>query len=159
MNKFTWLFLAAYADPKALPVVLRAQADTEEEARAHLAGDYSLTFAAKINTASPVSHHFYDMENETMWSVTGSCLSCDEIMEWGAGQEQKKESEEVKERDTILDGGDIQELNILLSQAGSLGEVTYNAVLNEELHETLGNLIGLQLDLIGKIQGKIEAAI
>ncbi|ECF5917025.1 host cell division inhibitor Icd-like protein [Salmonella enterica subsp. salamae] len=54
MNKFTWLFLAAYADPKALPVVLRTQADTEEEARAHLAGDYSLTFAAKIRTECQV---------------------------------------------------------------------------------------------------------
>lgn len=51
---FTWLFLATYADPKALPVTLRTQADTEHEAREQLAGDHSLTFAAKIRTDCPV---------------------------------------------------------------------------------------------------------
>jgi hypothetical protein len=46
-KNFTWLFLATYADAKALPVVLRTQANTEDEARSQLSGDFSLTFAAK----------------------------------------------------------------------------------------------------------------
>lgn len=83
MHKFTWLFLATYADPKALPVVLRAQAETEDDARHRLSGDWSLTFAAKINTACPVIHSFYAEEDETMWSITGSNLTRGEIRRWG----------------------------------------------------------------------------
>lgn len=49
--KFVWLFLASYnAAPDAIPVALRTQADTEEQARNNLAGEWSLTFAAKIRT-------------------------------------------------------------------------------------------------------------
>jgi hypothetical protein len=39
-KSFTWLFLATYADAKALPVVLRTQANTEDEARSQLTGDF-----------------------------------------------------------------------------------------------------------------------
>ncbi|MDK9583186.1 host cell division inhibitor Icd-like protein [Lelliottia wanjuensis] len=52
---FTWLFLATYEDPEALPVVLRTQANTESAARELLAGDHSLTFAAKIRTDCPIT--------------------------------------------------------------------------------------------------------
>lgn len=65
--KFTGLFLATYADQKAFPVVLRTQAATEEEARAHLAGDFSLSFAAKIRTESPIHECWIDSESGTLW--------------------------------------------------------------------------------------------
>lgn len=65
---FTWLFLATYADPKAMPVTLRTQADTEREAREQLAGDYSLMFAAKIRTDCPV--------------VDGWCSGTDKCFSW-----------------------------------------------------------------------------
>lgn len=39
-KSFTWLFLATYDDPLALPVVLRTQANTEDEARSQLTGDF-----------------------------------------------------------------------------------------------------------------------
>jgi hypothetical protein len=69
---FTWLFLATYADPKALPVTLRTQADTEEAAREHLAGDYTLTFAAKIRTDCPITCHWMERDKAVLWSVIGT---------------------------------------------------------------------------------------
>ncbi|EMX5218156.1 TPA: host cell division inhibitor Icd-like protein [Klebsiella pneumoniae] len=69
--KFTWLFLATYADPQALPVVLRTQANTEYEARSQLAGDFSLTFAAKIRTDCPLTCHWMDRDSSVLWSVMG----------------------------------------------------------------------------------------
>ena len=68
-KNFTWLFLATYADPKKLPVVLRTQADTEEEARAYLAGDFSLSFVAKIRTESPIHECWVDSESGTLWQI------------------------------------------------------------------------------------------
>ncbi|MEF3183150.1 host cell division inhibitor Icd-like protein [Klebsiella quasipneumoniae subsp. quasipneumoniae] len=58
-KNFTWLFLATYADSRALPVVLRTQANTEDEARSQLSGDFSLTFAAKIRSDCP--HSQFDL--------------------------------------------------------------------------------------------------
>ncbi|EEP9808252.1 host cell division inhibitor Icd-like protein [Salmonella enterica subsp. diarizonae] len=83
MHKFTWLFLATYADPKALPVVLRTQADTEADARQKLVGDHTLTFDAKINTACPVNHSFYCEREESCWSVIGTRLTSADIKSWG----------------------------------------------------------------------------
>lgn len=71
---FTWLFLATYADPKSAPVVLRTQADTEETARAQLAGDYALTFAAKIRTESPIMATWADHDNFTLWTLNGTSI-------------------------------------------------------------------------------------
>lgn len=68
-KNFTWPFLATYADPKELPVVLRTQAATEEEARAYLAGDFSLSFAAKICTESPIHECWIDPESGTLWQI------------------------------------------------------------------------------------------
>ncbi|HCA9135640.1 TPA: host cell division inhibitor Icd-like protein [Klebsiella quasipneumoniae] len=68
-ENFTWLFLATYADPKAFPVVLRTQAATEEEARAHLVGDFSLSFAAKIRTESQIHECWIDSESGTLWQI------------------------------------------------------------------------------------------
>lgn len=70
---FTWLFLATYADPEALPVTLRTQADTEEEARELVAGDYSLTFAAKIRTDCPITHSWVTSTDKCIsWMVVGA---------------------------------------------------------------------------------------
>ncbi|WP_330983231.1 MULTISPECIES: host cell division inhibitor Icd-like protein [Enterobacterales] len=73
---FTWLFLASYASPDELPTVLRIEADTEEEARNMLTGSWHLTFAAKINSNSPlkdcaINEHWASAEgdNPCLWSV------------------------------------------------------------------------------------------
>jgi hypothetical protein len=70
-KNFTWLFLATYADAKALPVVLRTQANTEDEARSQLSGDFSLTFAAKIRSDCPLTCHWVDRDSSVLWSVMG----------------------------------------------------------------------------------------
>lgn len=70
-KNFTWLFLATYADAKLLPVVLRTQANTEDEARSQLAGDFSLTFAAKIRSDCPLTCHWVDRDSSVLWSVMG----------------------------------------------------------------------------------------
>lgn len=70
-KNFTWLFLATYADAKALPVVLRTQANTEDEARSQLTGDFSLTFAAKIRSDCPLTCYWVDRDSSVLWSVMG----------------------------------------------------------------------------------------
>ena len=70
-KNFTWLFLATYADAKTLPVVLRTQANTEDEARSQLSGDFSLTFAAKIRSDCPLTCHWLDRDSSVLWSVMG----------------------------------------------------------------------------------------
>lgn len=70
-KNFTWLFLATYADSRALPVVLRTQANTEDEARSKLTGDFSLTFAAKIRSDCPLTCHWVDRDSSVLWSVMG----------------------------------------------------------------------------------------
>lgn len=69
--KFTWLFLANYADSQALPVVLRTQANTEYEARSQLDGDLSLTFAANIRTDCPLTCYWMEQDSFVLWSVMG----------------------------------------------------------------------------------------
>ncbi|VUC76199.1 Uncharacterised protein [Raoultella terrigena] len=68
-KSFTWLFLATYTDAKALPVVLRTQANTEDEARLQLIGDFSLTFAAKIRSDCSPTRHWVDRDSSVLWSV------------------------------------------------------------------------------------------
>ncbi|EPF6666623.1 TPA: host cell division inhibitor Icd-like protein [Klebsiella pneumoniae] len=68
-KSFTWLFLATYTDPKALPVVLRTQANTEDEACSQLTGDFSLTFVAKIRTEIPIHECWIDSESGTLWQI------------------------------------------------------------------------------------------
>ncbi|MEH5733994.1 MULTISPECIES: host cell division inhibitor Icd-like protein [Klebsiella/Raoultella group] len=70
-KNFTWLFLATYADAKLLPIVLRTQANTEDEARSQLSGDFSLTFAAKIRSDCPLTCHWVDRDSSVLWSVMG----------------------------------------------------------------------------------------
>ncbi|HCT8862369.1 TPA: host cell division inhibitor Icd-like protein [Klebsiella michiganensis] len=70
-KSFTWLFLATYDDPLVLPVVLRTQANTENEARSQLTGDFSLIFAAKIRSDCPLSCHWVDRDSSVLWSVMG----------------------------------------------------------------------------------------
>ncbi|EAO7484798.1 TPA: host cell division inhibitor Icd-like protein [Salmonella enterica subsp. diarizonae] len=83
MLKFTWIFLSTSAESKALPVVLRTQADKEAEARQNRPGDHALTFVAKINTACPVRAGFYCEQNETSWQIIGHDLPKAHILEWG----------------------------------------------------------------------------
>ncbi|MCR1226328.1 host cell division inhibitor Icd-like protein [Klebsiella quasipneumoniae] len=84
-KNFTWLFLATYADAKALPVVLRTQANTEDEARSQLAGDFSLTFAAKIRSDCPLTCHWVDRDSSVLWSVMG-CNAGAALQEMKGGQ-------------------------------------------------------------------------
>ncbi len=70
-KNFTWLFLATYADSRAVPVVLRIQANTEDEARSQLTGDFSLTFAEKIRSNCPLTCHWVDRDSSVLWSVMG----------------------------------------------------------------------------------------
>lgn len=68
--KFTWLFLATpkcHAD--VCPVIVRFNADNEENARAAFP-DWNLTFAAKIRTESPCRFAFHDY-------ITGVTLTFD----------------------------------------------------------------------------------
>ncbi|QXD00420.1 host cell division inhibitor Icd-like protein [Klebsiella sp. PL-2018] len=94
--KFTWLFLAISADSQALPVVLRTQANTEYEARSQLAGDFSLTFAAKIRTDCPLTCHWMDRHSSVLWSVMG-CNA-------GAALQQMKGDDSQSEK-LLLNGG------------------------------------------------------
>ena len=79
-KNFTWLFLATHADAKALPVVLRTQANTEDEARSQLSGDFSLTFAAKIRSDCPLTCHWMDRDSSVLWSVMG-CNADDSLQQ------------------------------------------------------------------------------
>lgn len=82
---FTWLFLATYAGPKALPVTLRPQANTEEESRELLAGNYSLTFAAKIRTDCPVTCHWMVQNSSVCWSLIGAEHNPGEMRQYFTG--------------------------------------------------------------------------
>lgn len=90
--KFTWLFLATYADPQALPVVLRTQANTEYEARSQLAGDFSLTFADKIRTDCPLTCHWMDRDSSVLWSVMG-CNAGAALQQMKGGSPQSDKSQ------------------------------------------------------------------
>ncbi|MDK9356723.1 host cell division inhibitor Icd-like protein [Lelliottia wanjuensis] len=86
--KFTWLFLGK---PKGEEwtgalVTLRNEADTEEQAREQLSS-WDLTFAAKIRTDCPVTCHWMDQENCTLWSLIGTdarpCLEKEGVFNHG----------------------------------------------------------------------------
>ena len=65
--KFTYLFLGTPSDlPTCTPTVLRAEADTEEEARAKFI-DWDLTFAAQIRTAAPSRLQLFSTDDGFMW--------------------------------------------------------------------------------------------
>ncbi|ENZ8379660.1 MULTISPECIES: host cell division inhibitor Icd-like protein [Klebsiella] len=73
--KFTWLFLATReALSECSPVVLRCDADSEEDARA-IFPEWHLTFAAKIRTESPYSFTWTDKNRATLWSIMGGEIS------------------------------------------------------------------------------------
>jgi len=65
--KFTYLFLGTPSDlPTCTPTVLRAEADTEAEARAKFI-DWDLTFAAQIRTAAPSRLQLFSTDDGFMW--------------------------------------------------------------------------------------------
>lgn len=62
--KFTFLFLAIYSNG-GRPTVLRTDADTEQEARLKIeCTDFTLIFAAKIRTESPLHFHRIDLDSD-----------------------------------------------------------------------------------------------
>lgn len=64
---FTYLFLGTPSDlPTCTPTVLRAEADTEAEARAKFL-DWELTFAAQIRTAAPSRLQLFSTDDGFMW--------------------------------------------------------------------------------------------
>lgn len=65
--KFTYLFLGTPSDlPTCTPTVLRAEADTEAEARSKFI-DWDLTFAAQIRTAAPSRLQLFSTDDGFMW--------------------------------------------------------------------------------------------
>lgn len=65
--KFTYLFLGTPSDfPTCTPTVLRAEADSEAEARAKFI-DWDLTFAAQIRTAAPSRLQLFSTDDGFMW--------------------------------------------------------------------------------------------
>ena len=65
--EFTWLFLATPKQyPDSTPVVLRIDADTEEEARAAFCG-WNMVFAAKIRAHAPCRVAFFDYATRRGW--------------------------------------------------------------------------------------------
>nr|WP_326490411.1 host cell division inhibitor Icd-like protein [Obesumbacterium proteus] len=65
--KFTYLFLGTPSDlPTCTPTVLRAEADTEAEARAKFI-DWDLTFAAQIRTVAPSRLQLFSTDDGFMW--------------------------------------------------------------------------------------------
>ncbi|WP_309302159.1 host cell division inhibitor Icd-like protein [Yokenella regensburgei] len=65
--EFTYLFLGTPSDlPASTPVVLRAEADTEELARAHFPY-WDLVFAAQIRTKAPCRLQLFDAEDHFLW--------------------------------------------------------------------------------------------
>lgn len=64
---FTYLFLGTPSDlPTCTPTVLRAEADSEAEARAKFI-DWDLTFAAQIRTAAPSRLQLFSTDDGFMW--------------------------------------------------------------------------------------------
>lgn len=64
---FTYLFLGTPSDlPTCTPTVLRAEADTEAEARAKFI-DWDLTFAAQIRTSAPSRLQLFSTDDGFMW--------------------------------------------------------------------------------------------
>lgn len=65
--EFTYLFLGTPSDkPDSTPVVLRAEANTEHQARAHFL-NWKLVFAAQIRTQAPCRLQLFDGDNYFAW--------------------------------------------------------------------------------------------
>lgn len=65
--KFVYLFLGTPIEfPDSTPTVLRAEADTEDDARAKFPR-WTLTFAAQIRTAAPCRLQIFSTDDGFMW--------------------------------------------------------------------------------------------
>ncbi|HEI8999793.1 host cell division inhibitor Icd-like protein [Citrobacter koseri] len=65
--EFTYLFLGTPSDkPGATPVVLRAEANTEQQARLHFL-NWDLVFAAQIRTRAPCRLQLTDGDDHFSW--------------------------------------------------------------------------------------------
>jgi hypothetical protein len=65
--EFTYLFLGTPSDkPDATPVVLRAEANTEQQARSHFL-KWNLVFAAQIRTKAPCRLQLMDGGDHFSW--------------------------------------------------------------------------------------------
>jgi hypothetical protein len=74
--EFTYLFLGTPSDlPTSTPVVLRAEADAEELARAHFPG-WDLVFAAQIRTKAPCRLQLFDGNDHFSWIFEQRFDSC-----------------------------------------------------------------------------------
>ncbi len=77
--KFTFLFLAIYPNG-GRPVVLRTDADTEQEARLKIeCADFSLIFAAQIRTESPLKFYRIDLDSDRIEFMHQSCQTSTEV--------------------------------------------------------------------------------
>lgn len=73
--KYTFLFIATCDAPTAIPVIVRTQAHTENEARANLAGGFTLDFVAKLRTDTPFFDSWVDDDACTLWSIQGTDIA------------------------------------------------------------------------------------
>ncbi|HGP1814113.1 TPA: host cell division inhibitor Icd-like protein [Salmonella enterica] len=65
--EFTYLFLGTLSDkPNTTPVVLRAEANNEQQARAHFL-NWNLVFAAQIRTKAPCRRQLFDSGDRFSW--------------------------------------------------------------------------------------------
>ncbi|EBQ4102543.1 host cell division inhibitor Icd-like protein [Salmonella enterica] len=65
--EFTYLFLGTPSDkPNATPVVLRAEANNEQQARSHFL-NWNLVFAAQIRTKAPCRLQLMDGGDRFSW--------------------------------------------------------------------------------------------
>ncbi|MFJ5982372.1 host cell division inhibitor Icd-like protein [Enterobacter cancerogenus] len=66
-QEFTYLFLGTPSDkPDVTPVVLRAEANTEQQARSHFL-NWNLVFAAQIRTKAPCRLQLFDGGDHFSW--------------------------------------------------------------------------------------------
>jgi hypothetical protein len=66
-QEFTYLFLGTPSDkPDVTPVVLRAEANTEQQARSHFL-NWNLVFAAQIRTKAPCRLQLFDGGDHLSW--------------------------------------------------------------------------------------------
>ncbi|EOX8474182.1 host cell division inhibitor Icd-like protein [Salmonella enterica subsp. arizonae] len=65
--EFTYLFLGTPSDkPNTTPVVLRVEANTEQQARSHFL-NWNLVFAAQIRTKAPCRRQLFDAGDRFSW--------------------------------------------------------------------------------------------
>lgn len=74
--EFTYLFLGTPSDkPDVTPVVLRAEANTEQQARSHFL-NWKLVFAAQIRTKAPCRLQLFDGGDHFTWIFEQRFDSC-----------------------------------------------------------------------------------